>query len=412
MVDVVDPAAPLLPNGEVVSATPATAQAVLDSFGQSQGFASAPYPGDVATALPTTLNGALAGHGAPALPAYPFIVQSSHPVTPEAHQAFGPYSLTSKSNADGSNAEAHAGLSTGNASAADVRAAAVARIDRATGARLAQADSVVSGFALTDPVLRIGQITSHGSLTSVPGKPIVKKTSFSIGSMTIAGVVVGFTEQGLQLGPAGALPGLDLSTLNSILEKAGITLTYLPAREGASSIDSAGLAVTFERDVPSQGKVRTSMTLGRVRAAIESTTLPTPELPSSAPGLFTDIPGPSAESGSVSEAQPAPLPGSGRDADAPTLASRASEPAALVGPLPRSAPARTSPAQQAPGGRPARQSRTVPYGSDATAFYLVLVFAGIGALGWSRLSAQMALCLGARSTEPMSSVSLRLPSRR
>src|SRR5262245_57583003 len=58
---VVGSEAPVVPGGEVVYATPSSAQARADSLGSSRAFASAPYAGDFFTTLPGTVNGVSGG---------------------------------------------------------------------------------------------------------------------------------------------------------------------------------------------------------------------------------------------------------------------------------------------------------------------------------------------------------------
>src|SRR6185295_14860787 len=100
--------------GQVLFATPATAQAVLDSLGASQAFAGAPYPGDFAVNFPNTANG-LTSAG---LPDYPFYASSSHPAAPESERRVGLNALSARSGKDSSVGEAQTGLATGNPSVA------------------------------------------------------------------------------------------------------------------------------------------------------------------------------------------------------------------------------------------------------------------------------------------------------
>ena len=83
-VEVVATGFPTVPNGQVTFTSPASAQSSLDST-SSQGFASAPYPGDFVANLPTTVNGLGAGSLPPA-PAFPFYVTSSYPTQPTSGQ--------------------------------------------------------------------------------------------------------------------------------------------------------------------------------------------------------------------------------------------------------------------------------------------------------------------------------------
>jgi hypothetical protein len=265
-VEVHDGAVPLVPAGQPAAfGSPSSTQAVFDSLGNSTGFASAPYPGDFAVALPTTVN-ALSYGKAPPLPPYPFIVTSSYPRAPSAQQTNGPYGITSTSTATGTTADAHLGVIVGAPSVLSSQAASTAVQDAKTGAMVAQADTLVAAFSV-GPLLTVGEVSAHAKLSASAGQTPVKTTSFNVGSMTIAGIKVGFTEKGLQAGP-GTVP-VDASSLTKVLAAGGVSIAYLPATQTPTSVDSAGLAVSITQDVPSQGKVTTTYVFGRVSAILE-----------------------------------------------------------------------------------------------------------------------------------------------
>src|SRR5665213_1233207 len=111
-VEIIDPSAPLFPNGEITDATPGTAQATVDALGESNAFASSPYPGDSIAGLPSLVNGLGGSGGLPPLPSYPFIVNTSYPSTPAADQTQGPYRLAATSSPDASSASARTGVVT------------------------------------------------------------------------------------------------------------------------------------------------------------------------------------------------------------------------------------------------------------------------------------------------------------
>src|SRR5687768_9628114 len=82
------------------------AQASLDSLGNSQAFASFPYPGDVVVAFP----GLAAGFGVPGVPPYPFSVASSYPQSAEQKQAHPFGDLSASSTEYASTGQAFAGV--------------------------------------------------------------------------------------------------------------------------------------------------------------------------------------------------------------------------------------------------------------------------------------------------------------
>ena len=79
-----------------------SAQASLDSLGTSRAFASLPYPGETAVALPG-LVGTLTGKS---IPAYPFYVSTSNPTALDSHADQPGYHLASHSDPSSSSASA------------------------------------------------------------------------------------------------------------------------------------------------------------------------------------------------------------------------------------------------------------------------------------------------------------------
>lgn|GEM_PF-3488962 len=270
---------PLVPGGQPpIYGSASSSQALVDSLADSTGYASAPYPGEFAQVLLPTVNG-ISRPGSqpcdcslPPFPAYPFYVSSSYPGEPSAEQTNGPYGISSKSSENSTTADAHLGAVVGSPSVLSSRAVSTAERNPYTGAMVAKGDSVVQGFAI-GPLLTIGDISAHAQLTAKPGEKPTRHSSFSVGTMTIAGVQVGLTDKGfqpLQGGPGG----LPMASLDKTLAAAGIAVVYLPPRETETTIDSAGLAVTFTETAPVQGPVKVTMTFGRAKALLEPGAVP------------------------------------------------------------------------------------------------------------------------------------------
>jgi hypothetical protein len=261
---------PLVPAGQPADfSSSSSTQAVLDSLGNDKGFASAPYLGSFVNAAPGTVNGvglpgAQPGIGAiPPLPAIPAIVTTSYPGSETAQQYQGPYGIRSTSDPNGTAADAHIGLVTGGPNVAASSASSVARLDPSTGTMTSQADSSLAAFKIGD-LLSLGDVTAHAKLTATPGQKPTKEASMHMG-LTILGIPVGLTDKGLIPG-AGGIPGLDLSSLNKLLNAAGIDLQFLPGNTTDTSIESAGLAITLNQNLPVQGPVKTIFTFGHVMA--------------------------------------------------------------------------------------------------------------------------------------------------
>lgn len=265
-VELVDTDAPVLPGGEVLYAAPALTRAELDSIGNSAGFAAGPYPGDNLTALMGAFN-AVSPTG-PVLPEYPFSVSSQYPGNPAQKKENGPHRLASNSDENTSKADAHVGLARGNPGVASVSSTSIAKQDPGSGTLTAQASSLVDGFSL-GPTLTVGHVSGHAEITSRPGEKPTKQTSFSVGSITVMGTIVGLTDKGLVPVP-GTSPGADFNSLTSQLSQAGVTLALLPANETDTAIDSAGLVIGLTREIPNRGFVKVTITLGRVRAQVKS----------------------------------------------------------------------------------------------------------------------------------------------
>jgi len=388
-VEYVDPQAPVVPGGQVLFATPASAQAVLDSLGASQAFAGAPYPGDFAVNFPNTVNG-LANAG---LPDYPFYVSSAYPAAPEAQRRVGVNALSARSGPSSSVGEAQTGLITGNPSVA--AAVGRAQATRQADGVLAEATSSVDGLAI-GTTLRLGRISTLARLTVRPGSPPVKETAVSVASVTIAGQMVGLTERGLVVTDKAVAPPLDVSALNQVLARAGIELRYVPAVETPSSITSASLRITWTTDVPGRGPVRSTLTLGQVRVSAEAQSAPPLDLPqvtSSTGTADTALPPPSANDPSpVSTGATAAAVAAGPTAaPAPEPAAHPDAEAAInpgeTGNREESASAPPSPG---PAGEVAPIVTALP-AADSSGLYLTLIAAGGLAVVLSRLLGWLAV---------------------
>ena len=313
-VEVVYASTPVIPGGEIAKASPATSQTVVNSTGQSLGFASAPYPGDFIISGPGSANGVLAGT-APPVPYYPFVAYSSFPGEPKAEASQGPYKLSTVSEEHKSAAVAEMGaVMGGQPSIASARATSTSLVDMVKRELTAEADSAMDGLIIGP--LAIGHVAGHAKMVGAPGQTPSKESAFSVGTMSIAGTTVGFTDKGLQMA-SGSAPVPDLSALGKVLSEAGITLTYLPASQTETGIDSAGLAIGFSGNVPQQGPGRITLTLGRVRAEVSSTTTE----------QFEAVTGPTDDQSTATGPSSATEPTmTGRLVDGPSIGPGTSEP--------------------------------------------------------------------------------------
>ena len=263
-VEYYDAGAPVIP-GEIVYGSVAVSRAALDSVGNSAAFAGGPYFGDNVPALMGALN-ALGPQGA-ILPQYPFMVTSQYPGNPKGSQDEGPRHLLATSNENESKGDANVSVVRGTPGVASVTATSVAKHDPATDILTATADGLVVGFSVGS-ALTIGQLTSHAEMTGKPGEQPTKKTSLSIGPLTVMGTLVGLTDKGLAPVP-GTPKTADLNSLTKQLNAAGITLGFLPGEETPTGIDSAALIIGIAQKGPG-GITRVRIILGRVRAKVET----------------------------------------------------------------------------------------------------------------------------------------------
>lgn len=265
--EVRDPSFPLVADTVVAYVSPTTSQALISSAGESQAFASAPYAGDLIVNLPGTVNG-LAGGGFPPLPAYPVIVSSNYPLEPADEEEIGPYGIFAASDALRSSAEARIGLVTGATDLLASHATAEASLDPTTKVVTARAGARVEGFSI-GPLLRIGTVSASATLTREADGDLNPSTSFSVGTITIGGIEVGLTDEGLALG-TDTLPLLGVAPLLEQLRATGVGLRYLPSDSTANGVVSAGLELRYGTVVPGQGRVEVILTIGRVSASAQA----------------------------------------------------------------------------------------------------------------------------------------------
>lgn len=274
-VEYLNTAAPVFAENAIIYGTPATAQSLVDSVGQSTAFAAAPYPGEIMVGLPDNGKGVVAGFGGPpeAVPTYPFFVQSEHPIKPHAVQDQSGNRLVADSDQYSSSSEARSGLITGDLFAAlQAQASSSSVVDSATGTITATADSRLDALKLTE-ALQIGRSTAHAKMIQEPGQPIVKGSSFTIGSIIVGGVEMSYGDGGFKLGDQTPAPPGDPAPLFEALKAAGITVEILPATGTESSIESAGMRITQVQEFGGSTQ-RVTIILGRVRTSIDGSATP------------------------------------------------------------------------------------------------------------------------------------------
>jgi hypothetical protein len=376
ILEIVDKSAPLVPGGQLIFASPATAQSSLDSLGNSQAFASAPYPGDFLANLTGTVNGLLAGQ-APPVPPYPFIVTSNYPTTPSGNASVGPYVLDVKSSGSTSQSQAKMGALTGDPAVSSLVATSQVT-ENPDGSASAEASDSVQLVAVGN-LIQLGHIAAHAKVTVGRDGSVRKSSELDLGSLTVAGVPVGLTDKGLTL--AGSATALSAAPIEHLLAAAHIGMRYLPKTETPSSIRSAGLVLTYTTNAPGQGPVTVTVTYGQVSASAESTA-------QASPSGITPLP-PVAS----------PSPSDANAVDTPTGAvvgpASAVEPGGPGSAVLKAPMVATTPGLAAGPGHPrtlvpvaGRLTGLMPNGKT---FYLLLVVAGLLTVGGSRLLGELAI---------------------
>jgi hypothetical protein len=264
-----------------------SAQAKLDSLGDSEGFASALYPGDTIATAPGLVTGKVPG--APPSPAYPLAVKSQSSSNPDASSAQGPITLTAHSGDQASTGHASAsGADQGGNALGKTVADTSVKVDN-SGALISDASSDLESLSING-ALRIGAVTASAHSQTTPDGKATTSSSFRTEGVTVAGTTVGLSDQGLTL-PGSNQPLPDASSVAQALKSTGIEVTPLKPVTQPGSVSSGGVAITATEPGPT-GPDTVTYTLGVVHAESSGQASPS----SSAAGTDT---------GSASSAAPA-----------------------------------------------------------------------------------------------------------
>jgi hypothetical protein len=345
-----------------------TAQAQVDSLGNSRGFSAMTYPGEAIATLPELAG--FASGGAVSLPSYPLLVKSD-PTTPDQKIDHGGVLLQSHSDRTATTAVARVGSSTSDSSVGLVEARAEAR---ATGAApVASSHAVVEAFRAGP--LAIGGVVSEAEATRSSDGTVTRRSLLKVSAISVAGQAVELTDKGLAVagGQPNPLPSND--PVAAVLAQAGLSVRSLAPIQDVDGIVSAGVEVLWQRQIPGFGKGAVRYVFGRSVAHVASGpggadgTLP--------PGGITT--GVGAEPTGAASAVPT-SPGTG-----PTAGQVAAVPGA---PAASSGDAVTASPRSAPALVPV--ARTT-WGSG---FYLAIAGAGIVMLGGLQLVRLIGVRLG------------------
>jgi hypothetical protein len=250
-----------------------SAQARLDSLGNSAAFASLPYPGDAFVGLP----GLLAGFtGLPAAPAYPFYVHSSHPTVPDAKFEAPGTSLTAHSDAGSSAASASGGAGGEALVSHPVSGAETTRAEDGTLTAVASSaiDAVVVG-----PLSLRGLVSTAKVIRMADGRQEVT-SSLAAASASVGETAAELNDQGLVV--AGTPTPLGIDPVTEALSQAGIRVALAKAVQTDQGVVAPSLSITFSQySELIQRQVTIRYVLGASSASVLGTAppaLPAPEV--------------------------------------------------------------------------------------------------------------------------------------
>ena len=358
------------PVGAVIEGDGPIAQTALSSTGQSTGFASFPYPGAFMLSLPALA----ASQGAPETPPYPLYAESDASLKPKDEVKQPGLTLTSQSSPDASTAQAAAGGNSEQASVGSAVAKANVSADKAAGTVLSEASADTQ--VVSAGPLRIGRVLADAQARHSSSGGLKRTSSLQLFDVTVNGVTYGLSDRGFSSGSSNS--PLPVDPAAEQLAKAGITVTYLAAKEVPDGVLSPGVRIQIDNE---QTDMHTVLVVGQALAVASG------DASSAAPGLLGGgllnggfNGGSLGSSGSGS--------GSSAGASASSGSSAGSAPSSGLGPSTSgggtgSSPSTSSgsPSAPAPATGTPLSSRPVAVGSaPGTSFYLLLVAGAVGAL--------------------------------
>jgi hypothetical protein len=237
------------------------AQAESNSLGRAQSFAAMPYPGESVAAVGSLLLPLL---GLPALPPYPLQASAAYPSSPEATASAGAYVMDADGRADGAKGSVTAGVNAGGNQGGYVEVSATTSADPDTGEVVARGRTLLQGASVAG-LISIGKVEASAEVRGDGSAPAKRTSRFEVEGLSVAGLRLAVTDQGVELLGLGSVPLPDLG-LQKILDAAGIHLEYLQAKEVEGGVISAGLSITFPAPFPPPYNMTLTMTLGRARA--------------------------------------------------------------------------------------------------------------------------------------------------
>lgn len=254
---------------QVLFVSPGSVGIELNSYGDSKGFAGAPFFGATIEGAGGLANGLGQGRIPPLPPTLPGYVTSSHPVAPASTASNGPYTLRAESTERSSSATAGIAGVSGQPKFLATTAHALGSFDSLTGALTASAESIVEPFEIGS-LVTVGKVRSFAQMVLDQNGKLVPSSAFDVGTFTVAGVKLGLTDQGLQASDQSATP-VTLDQLNAALAPSGISVKFISGSTSPTSVVSDGLQITMAHEVPVEGDTSETFTLGHASARLAYT---------------------------------------------------------------------------------------------------------------------------------------------
>jgi hypothetical protein len=237
------------------------AQSILDGLGNSQSFASLPYPSDNAISGPGLVAGLT---GLPSPPPYPFYGNSSYPTQEKAEFAGPGDHLLATSSDSTTEGTATSGSGGGGSSIGATQSHTLSKRDGDTVSAEAAVTADMVNIGGTLKILS-GAVTAKMSRTA--GADPITASSFHLDGVSIAGQAVGFNDKGFVFAGSGAPIPAD-NPLMQALRQGGIDVRYLAGSSDGDTIVSPGLVITQKAQFPGSPVMVFTYVLGRARAHV------------------------------------------------------------------------------------------------------------------------------------------------
>jgi hypothetical protein len=230
------------------------AQSTLNTSGESDGYASMPYPGNTAVTAPGLLA-VLLGQDVPVT--YPLYVEANAPLTPTAHaqDVTGTLVLDAAADANHATGSASLGQAAGSLQLPESTTSTSVTVDP-SGVMTVTADATTQGINIGNGLLAIGSVHTHSVTTFHPGdaKPTTT-SSTEVDAASVAGTPIGIGPNGITLlGNAGGALDPVLNLLNSALAQGGISIHTVASQNIEGGESTSALEIDSSQQIPAANK--------------------------------------------------------------------------------------------------------------------------------------------------------------